>query len=273
MLPPSMVGNGLWWFRAGRYKLPWDMTTRLHRQFNPLHVLPRVRLLVAQLQMSGALFQPPRFAHQMTPAAAFTCRGQLVFRLPRLRAASVIDQACPRLKLLIWPAPFEQCLIFRVPQDTHCACAHIYTCKRVRTLYADAQLGKYRRAHITHTRTVLQALPCQWAHKLMGAGRGGPGQAMWFLQEASDTLERRDRRGVTDVWLRSNLGYPDYSLITYHYQVPSPGQTQLLKGAPVVLPASSLPHRPNSVSHPEGCSGVCTRTVFMARSYLVRYAP
>mmetsp|Transcript_13724 Transcript_13724/g.41468 ORF Transcript_13724/g.41468 Transcript_13724/m.41468 type:complete len:561 (+) Transcript_13724:174-1856(+) len=43
-------------------------------------------------------------------------------------------------------------------------------------------------------------------------------RALWFWREAGDTLDRRDTRATTDVWLQSNLGYPDYSLNTFHYQ-------------------------------------------------------
>lgn len=40
----------------------------------------------------------------------------------------------------------------------------------------------------------------------------------WFVQEAADTLDRRDKQSSTDLWLSSNLGYPPYSLKTYHFQ-------------------------------------------------------
>lgn len=45
------------------------------------------------------------------------------------------------------------------------------------------------------------------------------GQVGWFLREAADTLDRRDKQSATDIWLSSNLGYPDYSLKTFHFQV------------------------------------------------------
>lgn len=40
----------------------------------------------------------------------------------------------------------------------------------------------------------------------------------WFIQEAGDTLDRRDKQSSTDLWLSSNLGYPSYSLKTFHFQ-------------------------------------------------------
>ncbi len=41
---------------------------------------------------------------------------------------------------------------------------------------------------------------------------------MYFLQEAADTLGRRDRQADTSVWIDSKL-YPDYYGNTFHYQV------------------------------------------------------
>ena len=43
-------------------------------------------------------------------------------------------------------------------------------------------------------------------------------QAAAFVQEAADTLGRRDRQADTSVWLDSKL-YPDYYRSTFHYQV------------------------------------------------------
>ncbi len=69
----------------------------------------------------------------------------------------------------------------------------------------------------------------------------GP-QALWFMREASMTLDRREQRAATDVWLQSNLGYPDYSLNTFHYQVAPPPPVQP-SPSPLPLPIPSVQMR------------------------------
>lgn len=79
---------------------------------------------------------------------------------------------------------------------------------------------------------------------MLGSGR----QALWFWREAAQSLDRRDARASTDLWLQSNLGYPDYSLNTFHYQARGPCMSSV---SPVceLSPCCPLPFR----TYPSQC--------------------